>query len=101
MMPGQKIHVSVLYASAYRPKAVLGEGLDIATLQSGLDDTPLDDQVWETGLFDDTAAQELLAHLSGEHVAPIHLDRLLFMLRFSKPLYPFDPLGSHISCTFR
>ena len=102
MIPGQKIHASVLYASAYKPKAVLGEGIDLAAIQSEFDDGTLDNQIWETALFDDTAAQELLASLSSQRVvAPIHLERLLFMLRSSEPLYPSDPLDGHISCAFR
>ena len=85
IIPGQKVHASVLYANAYKPKATLGEGFDIPIIQSGVDDAELDSQIWETGLFDDTAAQELLKYLGSQQgVAPIYLDRLLFMLRFSK-----------------
>ena len=84
IIPGQKVHASVLYANAYKPQARLGEGFDIPIIHSGPEDAELDDQFWEAGLFDNTAAQELLTYLSNpQGVAPIFLDRLLFMLRFS------------------
>ena len=71
---------------------MLGEGLEIPTIYSGLEDVELDDQIWETELFDDTAAQELVTYLGNQQgVAPIYLDRLLFMLRFSKVSLPFRP----------
>ena len=89
IIPGQKVHASILYANAYKPQATIGEGFEIPTYL-GLEDAELDDQIWETGLFDDTAAQELLTHLSNQQeVEPIYLDRLLFMLRFSKVSLPF------------
>ncbi|KAF8134271.1 hypothetical protein EV363DRAFT_885599 [Boletus edulis] len=85
IIPGQKVHVSVLYANAYKPKATLGEGFDIPIIQSGVEDAGLDKKIWEMGLFDDTAAQELVTYLgSRQGVAPIYLDRLLFMLRFKE-----------------
>lgn len=89
IIPGQKVHASILYANAYKPQASLGEGFDIPILHAELD-TELDNRIWETGLFDDTAAQELVAYLGGQQgVAPIYLDRLLFMLRFSRFLFLF------------
>lgn len=99
IIPGQKVHASVLYANAYKPQATLGEGFDIPIIHPGLEDVELEDQIWETGLFDDTAAQELVAYLGNQQgVAPIYLDRLLFMLRFSKFLfYLFDPPGHYMS----
>ena len=40
-------------------------------------------------MFDDTAAQELVAYLGSQQgVAPIYFDRLLFMLRFSEFHFP-------------
>ena len=82
IIPGQKLHASILYANAYKPQAMLGDGFKIPTIHSGLRDT---DPMWERGLFDDTAAQELVTYLvSQQGVAPIYLDRLLFMLRFGK-----------------
>ena len=96
IIPGQKVHASVLYANAYKPQARLGEGFDIPIIHSGPEDAELDDQFWEAGLFDNTAAQELLTYLSNpQGVAPIFLDRLLFMLRFSMFFfYVFDPLDN-------
>ena len=92
IIPGQKVHASILYANVYKPQAMLGEGLEIPTIYSGLEDVELDDQIWETELFDDTAAQELVTYLGNQQgVAPIYLDRLLFMLRFSKVSLPFRP----------
>lgn len=62
-------------------------GFDIPVLHVKSADTDLDEDVWDTGMFDDTAAKELIACLSAQQgVAPIYLDRLLFMLRFSE--YP-------------
>ncbi|KAG9309255.1 hypothetical protein JVU11DRAFT_10738 [Chiua virens] len=62
---------------------MFGDGFDIPIIRA--EDTKLNDQIWETGLFDDTAAQALLGYLSGQQgVAPIYLDRLLFMLRFEE-----------------
>lgn len=90
IIPGQKVHASILYANAYNPQATLGEGFDIPIIHAGLEDTELDNRIWEPGLFDDTAAQELIAYLGGQQgVAPIYLDRLLFMLRFSRVPLPF------------
>lgn len=84
IIPGQKVHASILYANAYKPQGSLGEGFDIPVVHTDLD-AELDSRLWETGLFDDTAAQELVTYLGGQQgVAPIYLDRLLFMLRFSK-----------------
>jgi len=92
IIPGQKVHASILYANAYKPRATLGEGFDIPTIHTGLEDAELDHQIWETGLFDDTAAQELVTYLGSQQgVAPIYLDRLLFMLRFSKVSLLFRP----------
>ncbi|KAG8214234.1 hypothetical protein J3R82DRAFT_11042 [Butyriboletus roseoflavus] len=85
IIPGQKVHASILFANAYSPQATLGEGFDIPTIHGELEDTELDSQIWETGLFDDTAAQELMTYLGSQQgVAPIYLDRLLFMLRFKE-----------------
>ena len=90
IIPGQKVHASILYANAYKPQATLGEGFEIPTIHSEFEDVKPDDQIWETGLFDDTAAQELVTYLGNQKgVAPIYLDRLLFMLRFSKVSLPF------------
>ncbi|KIJ60018.1 hypothetical protein HYDPIDRAFT_190199 [Hydnomerulius pinastri MD-312] len=91
IIPGQKVHASVLFANAYRPRATLGPGFDVtagsevtsARLQSSVDGLPK--KLWETRLFDATAAKELVNHLTEhERVAPIYLDRLLFMLRFKE-----------------
>ncbi|KAF9227008.1 hypothetical protein BS17DRAFT_441298 [Gyrodon lividus] len=83
IIPGQKVHASVLFANAYRPTATLGDGFDIPIAPGRSSDTKLDPSFWETGLFDDTAATELVTYLGGQQgVAPIYLDRLLFMLRF-------------------
>ncbi|KAF8552930.1 hypothetical protein OG21DRAFT_1325093 [Imleria badia] len=85
IIPGQKVHASVLYATAYKPQATLGEGFDIPIIHSGLEDTELDSQIWETGLFDDAAALGLVTYLGRQQgIAPIYLDRLLFMLRFKE-----------------
>ena len=90
IIPGQKVHASILYANAYKPQAALGEGFDIPTIHSGFKVMELNDQNWETGLFDDTEAQELLSYLGNQRgVAPIYLDRLLFILRFGKVSLPF------------
>lgn len=92
IIPGQKVHASILSANAYKPQATLGEGFDIPIIHSGLEQAKLDDKFWETGLFDDTAAKELVKHLGSEQgVAPIYLDRLLFMLRFGKFSCLLDP----------
>ncbi|KAF8552015.1 hypothetical protein OG21DRAFT_1444214 [Imleria badia] len=102
IIPGQKVHASVLYANAYKPQGTLGEGFDMPIIYSALEDTELDNQIWETGLFDETAAQELVTSLGSQQgVASVYFDRLLFMLRFSKFLYLFDPLDDYISCAFR
>ncbi|KAG6375699.1 hypothetical protein JVT61DRAFT_3274 [Boletus reticuloceps] len=78
IIPGQKIHASVLYANTYKPKATLGEGFDLPAVQPGLEATELDHQVWEVGLFDGTAAQELLTYLgSQQRISVKCLDRLL------------------------
>ncbi|KAN0091567.1 Uncharacterized alpha/beta hydrolase domain (DUF2235) domain containing protein [Tylopilus felleus] len=83
IIPGQKVHASVLYANAYRPSATRGEGFEVPIVRSEVEE--LDDRLWETGLFDDTAAQELVTYLGNpQGVAPIYLDRLLFMLRFKE-----------------
>ncbi|KAF8554224.1 hypothetical protein OG21DRAFT_1412956 [Imleria badia] len=88
IIPGQKVHASVLYANMYKPQATLGEGFDIPIIHSGLEYTELDNRIWEMGLpFEDnvTTAQELVTHLGSQQgVAPIYLDRLLFMLQFSQ-----------------
>ncbi|KAG9309245.1 hypothetical protein JVU11DRAFT_10725 [Chiua virens] len=85
IIPGQKVHASVLFATAYMPKATPGEGFDIPIVQAPPDVTELDSKFWETGLFDDGAAQKLMDHLSGEQGVPlIYLTRLLFMLRFEE-----------------
>ncbi|KAG9309257.1 hypothetical protein JVU11DRAFT_10740 [Chiua virens] len=85
IIPGQKVHASILYSNAYRPQATLGDGFDMPIILPGLEDTPLDPSIWETELFDNTAARQLLERLGGtQGVAPIYLDRLLFMLRFGE-----------------
>ncbi|KAG8214237.1 hypothetical protein J3R82DRAFT_11045 [Butyriboletus roseoflavus] len=85
VIPGQKVHASILFANAYRPQATLGEGFDIPTIHGELEDAELHSQIWETGLFDQTAAQELVTYLGDQQgVAPIYLGRLLFMLRFKE-----------------
>ena len=102
IIPGQKIHASVLYANAYKPQATLGEGFEIPITHAGPGDAALDSQIWETELFDDTAALELVTHLGSRRgVAPIYLDRLLFMLRYSKFLYLFNSLHNHTFHIFR
>ncbi|KAH7928799.1 hypothetical protein BV22DRAFT_182974 [Leucogyrophana mollusca] len=83
IIPGQKIHASILYANAYRPSATWGDGFEVTPPQTQSTVTDLPDDRWEKGLFDHTAARVLVGHLSGQQgVAPIYLDRLLFMLRF-------------------
>ncbi|KAG9319016.1 hypothetical protein JVU11DRAFT_1137, partial [Chiua virens] len=83
IIPGQKLHASILYANAYKPRATLGDGFDIPIIEA--ENTQSKDLIWETGLFDETAAQELVERLgSKDGVAPIYLDRLLFMLRFKE-----------------
>lgn len=85
IIPGQKIHASIIFANAYKPQATLGDGFDIPVIQAKFADTELDQEFWDTGMFDDTAAKELVAYLGSQQgVAPIYLDRLLFMLRFSE-----------------
>ena len=82
IIPGQKVHASILHANGYKPQASLGEGFNILGME-------LDNEIWETGLFDDTAAHELVTSLGGQkEVPPIHIDRLLFMIRFSKVSSP-------------
>jgi hypothetical protein len=82
IVPGQKVHASILHANVYKPPTSLGVGFDIL-------DTEPDNQIWETGLFDDTAAHELVTSLGGQQgVTPLRLDRLLFMLRFGKVSSP-------------
>ncbi|KAG9309246.1 hypothetical protein JVU11DRAFT_10727 [Chiua virens] len=83
IIPGQKLHASILYANAYKPEATLGEGFDIPMIQA--ENTEPNNLIWEIGLFDKTAAEELVKRLgSKEGVASIYLDRLLFMLRFKE-----------------
>ena len=90
IIPGQKVHVSILHANAYYPRASLGDGFDIPMVHSG-PDAELDSQIWETGLFDNTAARQLIDELSDQKgVAPIYLNRLLFMLRFSEISFLFQ-----------
>lgn len=85
IIPGQKVHASILFSNTYKPRATLGEGFDIPVIQAKLADTELDQEIWDTGMFNDTAAKELIAYLGSQQgVAPIYLDRLLFMLRFSE-----------------
>ncbi|KAG8214236.1 hypothetical protein J3R82DRAFT_11044 [Butyriboletus roseoflavus] len=85
VIPGQKVHASILFANAYRPQATLEKGFDIPTIHGELEDAELDSQIWETGLFDDTAARELVAYLVRQQGdAFIYLGRLLFMLRFKE-----------------
>jgi len=70
---------------------MLGEGFNIPSIHTGLEDAELDHQIWEMGLFDDTAAQELVTYLGSQQgVAPIYLNRLLFRLRFSKVSFTFS-----------
>ena len=84
IIPGQKVHASILYANLYQPHATLGEGFDVPIIHCGLEDLELDKQFWETGFFDESAAKELVNYLSSSQgVAPVYLARLLFMLRFS------------------
>ena len=86
IIPGQKIHASILYANAYKPQASLGEGFHIPVVHAELD-PELDDGLWETGLFEESAAQELMAHLGeSKEIEPMCLDALLFMLRTSRSL---------------
>ncbi|KAF8554212.1 hypothetical protein OG21DRAFT_1522574 [Imleria badia] len=85
IIPGQKVHASILFANAYKPRATLGEGFDIPVIHAKSTDKELDQEIWDTGMFDDTAAKELVAYLGGQQgVAPIYLNRLLFMLRFKE-----------------
>lgn len=85
IIPGQKVHASILFSNTYKPRATLGKGFDIPVIQAKLADTELDQEIWDTGMFNDTAAKELIAYLGSQQgVAPIYLDRLLFMLRFSE-----------------
>ena len=86
IIPGQQLHGSVLYADAYKPRAMLGEGLDIRTIHTGLEDVEHGDQIWETGLFD------FAAYLSSWQVAPESFDKLLLVLRSSTFPSLFDPL---------
>ncbi|KAF9227030.1 hypothetical protein BS17DRAFT_442522 [Gyrodon lividus] len=81
IIPGQKIHASILFADAYRPVANLGSGFSIPIRSPS--DTELDSELWETGFFDNTTAGQLITCLGRqERDAPVYLDRLLFMLRF-------------------
>ncbi|KAN0091571.1 Uncharacterized alpha/beta hydrolase domain (DUF2235) domain containing protein [Tylopilus felleus] len=85
IIPGQKVHASILYANLYQPHATLGEGFDVPIIHCGLEDLELDKQFWETGFFDESAAKELVNYLSSSQgVAPVYLARLLFMLRFKE-----------------
>ena len=77
IIPGQKVHSSILHSNVYQPLASLGEGFNVLDTEAG-------NEIWETGLFDNTAAHELVTSLDGpQGVMPIRLDMLLFMLRFS------------------
>ena len=101
IIPGQKVHASVLFANAYKPRAILGEGFDIPVVHAKSADTELNQEIWDTGMFDNSAAKELVTYLGSQQgVAPMYLDRLLFMLRFSEfhffdhPFFPFNTLPS-------
>ena len=99
IIPGQKIHVSILHANAYNPRASPGGGFDIPMVHPE-PDAELGSQIWETGLFDDTAAQQLMTNLGGpQGVAPIFLDRLLFMLRFGTISFFFSLLDRYATST--
>ena len=45
VIPSQKLHASILYVHAYKPQAMLGEGLDIPTIHSRLEDMEPDNQI--------------------------------------------------------
>ncbi|KAF8554217.1 hypothetical protein OG21DRAFT_1115140 [Imleria badia] len=83
IIPGQKVHASILFANAYKPRATLGEGFEIPIIDAKSAGVELDQEIWDTGMFDNTAAKGLVAYLGSQQgVTPIYLDRLLFMLRF-------------------
>lgn len=83
IMPHQKVHASILYANAYRPRATRGRGFDISMITP--EDTELDKSFWETDLFDDMEAQELVNSLGRQRMSGTAcLEKLLFMLRFGK-----------------
>ena len=101
IIPGQKVHASILYANTYKPQASLGEGFCIPIVYNELD-VELDGGPWETGLFEETAAQELMASLGGSNgVEPMYLDALLSMLRTSKAFLPSNSLDNHGIFTYR
>lgn len=100
VIPSQKLHASILYVHAYKPQAMLGEGLDIPTIHSRLEDMEPDNQIWQTGLFNGTAAQELATYLGSQQVAPKYLNRL-FMLRSSNFPYFINLLDGQTFYAFR
>ncbi|KIJ09526.1 hypothetical protein PAXINDRAFT_172463 [Paxillus involutus ATCC 200175] len=85
IIPGQKIHASVLFANTYRPKAHLGEGFVFPAGWPSTSGDELDDEKWEKVLFDYTAVRELFGRLKSSRRASLrYLDRLLFVLRFKE-----------------
>ncbi|KAF8833616.1 hypothetical protein BDN67DRAFT_985910, partial [Paxillus ammoniavirescens] len=85
IIPGQKIHASVLFANTYRPKAHLGEGFVFPAGWPSTSGDELDDEKWEKVLFDYTAVRELFGRLQSSQTVPLrYLDRLLFVLRFEE-----------------
>ncbi|KIJ59906.1 hypothetical protein HYDPIDRAFT_118022 [Hydnomerulius pinastri MD-312] len=85
IIPGQKIHASVLIAEMYARRDTLAHEprVPFPPLRSSIDDLPKN--LWELQLFDRTAARELLSTISRpnwEGMLPIQLSWLLFMLRF-------------------
>ncbi|KAF7975881.1 hypothetical protein HWV62_8285 [Athelia sp. TMB] len=119
IVPGQKIHVSVIFRPKYRPLPAFPKKLGNwpAQLQWGDPDrharlSQLDD-IWERDLFDHTAAKDLFVQLEADrhshHVSARILERIAFMassddgrsaiLNLAAPLAPRRELLSVMSTT--
>lgn len=86
IIPGQRIHASIIFANKYRPMANLGDGIVFPIELHALSYDKLDDVNWEQVSFDPTAVKELFGYFQLQKGAALtSLDRLLFALRFSEP----------------
>lgn len=74
VIPGQRIHSSILSVDAYKPRANLRGGIDIPTTRTS-------DELWATEPLNEEATTRLLSSLLDDHKTAIEfLEKVLFLL---------------------
>lgn len=84
VIPGQKIHPSILSGNVYTPRATLEDGVNVPTTRTS-------GKLWETESMDNGATTSLLALLLvDQQMALQYLEKVLFLLDSSMFYYPLS-----------